>query len=102
MNRETDVQVTFGSCSPRDSTRLSNVVCCQWRYTSTFPPSLQRLDYHTARFYWWWSFYLAEVFLAIAVWIGLAQRLFPVQRIKVRDTSPSGRGEQRVGSGACC
>lgn len=56
----------------------------QWRYTDTFPPNIVRSDYHTGRFYWWWAFYLAEVFLAIAVWIGLAQRLFPVQRIKVR------------------
>lgn len=35
------------------------------------------------KLYWWWLFFSAEFFLAIAVWVGLAQRLFPVQRIKV-------------------
>lgn len=54
----------------------------QWRWTTTFP-SIGRWDYTEWIFYWWWTFFLAEVFLAIAVWIGLAQRLFPVQRIKV-------------------
>lgn len=54
----------------------------QWRWTETFP-DIGRWDYTEWIFYWWWTFFLAEVFLAIAVWIGLAQRLFPVQRIKV-------------------
>lgn len=55
----------------------------QWRYTSTFPPTIGRWDYTSWKLYWWWLFFSAEFFLAIAVWVGLAQRLFPVQRIKV-------------------
>ena len=55
----------------------------QWRYTETFPPTIARWDYMSWQLYWWWLFFSAEFFLAIAVWVGLAQRLFPVQRIKV-------------------
>lgn len=55
----------------------------QWRYTETFPPTIARWDYRSWQLYWWWLFFSAEFFLAIAVWVGLAQRLFPVQRIKV-------------------
>lgn len=56
---------------------------CQWRYNETFPPTIARGDYLEWELYWWWLFFSAEFFLAIAVWVGLAQRLFPVQRIKV-------------------
>lgn len=59
------------------------VLYMQWRFMDTFPPTVGRWEYTSPTFYWWWSFFLAEIFLAIAVWIGLAQRLFPVQRIKV-------------------
>jgi len=44
---------------------------------------VERWDYLAWKLYWWWLFFSAEFFLAIAVWVGLAQRLFPVQRIKV-------------------
>ncbi|CAB1103979.1 GT2 [Ectocarpus sp. CCAP 1310/34] len=59
------------------------VLYLHWRYTSTFPPTIDRWDYMSWKLYWWWLFFSAEFFLAIAVWVGLAQRLFPVQRIKV-------------------
>ncbi|CAM9415618.1 unnamed protein product [Ectocarpus sp. 4 AP-2014] len=59
------------------------VLYLHWRYTSTFPPTIDRWDYMSWQLYWWWLFFSAEFFLAIAVWVGLAQRLFPVQRIKV-------------------
>ncbi|CBJ34253.1 hypothetical protein Esi_1748_0001 [Ectocarpus siliculosus] len=59
------------------------VLYLHWRYTSTFPPTVGRWDYMSWKLYWWWLFFSAEFFLAIAVWVGLAQRLFPVQRIKV-------------------
>lgn len=62
---------------------LCHVLSFQWRYTSTFPPTVGRWDYMSWKLYWWWLFFSAEFFLAIAVWVGLAQRLFPVQRIKV-------------------
>lgn len=63
--------------------RCHVTVGLQWRFMDTFPPTVGRWEYTSPTFYWWWSFFLAEIFLAIAVWIGLAQRLFPVQRIKV-------------------
>eukprot|EP00752_Nemacystus_decipiens_P009511 g8502.t1 len=59
------------------------VLYLHWRYTETFPPDIARWDYLQWELYWWWLFFSAEFFLAIAVWVGLAQRLFPVQRIKV-------------------
>lgn len=59
------------------------VLYLYWRFFFTFPQDIGQWEYTSWRLYWWWSFYLAEIFLAIAVWIGLAQRLFPVQRIKV-------------------
>ncbi|CAM9783444.1 unnamed protein product [Discosporangium mesarthrocarpum] len=62
---------------------LLGVLYLYWRIENTFPSNITRYQVDHPQLWWWWAFYITEIFLAIAVWIGHTQRLFPVQRVKV-------------------
>jgi cellulose synthase/poly-beta-1,6-N-acetylglucosamine synthase-like glycosyltransferase len=63
---------------------LIAIIYLHWRVTETMHPLKDAVFWHQAWlpvYPWCWTFFMVEIFLTIGVWIGHAQRLFPVQRV---------------------